>query len=183
MLRQSLNITSWNHTFENFKVVKDAMPSLTAFKELAKGASWYMLLNYGSTGCGKTHLCEAFSIALAKQNIRCKRHKWSELIREFKRRLRSNIPGDYDRFFDGIRSWENLVLDDVVMAVDSKWEWSEFDDIIDYRWEKGLVTIVTTNLDIISLPSRAVSRFRDAVTSRMILNKSPDYRPIKKGGG
>ena len=163
--------------------MKDVMTSLQAFKELAIGdATWFMLLVYGSTGCGKTHLCEAFSIALAKRNIRCKRDKWSELIREFKCRLRSGIPGDYDRYFKNIRNSPYLVLDDVVMATDSKWEWGEFDDIIDYRWEKRLVTIVTTNLDITKLPPRAVSRFRDAVTSKMILNKANDFRPQKGGG-
>ncbi|KKL65602.1 hypothetical protein LCGC14_2153320 [marine sediment metagenome] len=182
-LRLSLNIISWEHTFENFKTVKDAMASLKAFKELADGSSWYILLNYGSNGCGKSYMCDAFSINLAKRNIRCKRWKWTELIRDFKCRLRSGIPGDYDRFFDTIRNLPYLVLDDVVMVKEegkSNWEWAEFDDIIDYRWEKRLVTIVTTNLDITHLPPRSVSRFRDAVTSRMILNKAEDYRPKRR---
>ncbi|MCK5236295.1 MAG: ATP-binding protein [Deltaproteobacteria bacterium] len=179
-----MNITSWGHTFENFKAVKDAVTSYEAFKELSTGeAPWYMVLNYGSTGCGKTHLCEAYSIALAKRNIRCKVWEWPELIREFKRRLRSNIPGDYDRYFDGIRKCQHLILDDVVMAVDSKWEWGEFEDIINYRYRNNLVTIVTTNLDITKLPPRSVSRFRDKVTSRMVLNKAEDFRPLKVKGG
>lgn len=181
-LRLSLNITSWGHTFENFKPVRGAKTSLNIFREIIN-SSWYMLLTYGSTGCGKTHLCEAFSISLAKQNIRCKVWRWPKLIREFKRRLRSGIPGDYDRYFDAICGCQYLILDDVVAVVDSKWEWGEFDDIIDHRWDNKLLTIVTTNLDITKLPSRAVSRFRDAVTSRMILNTAEDQRPLKVKGG
>jgi len=182
-LRNGLNITSWDNTFENFKMVNGVDESLKAFKELASGhATWHMLLDYGSAGCGKTHLCEALSIEFAKQNIMCSVREWSEVVRHLKRMMRSEIKDDYDIFFERFRKAPRLIIDDVGSgSTGSSWEWGELEDIINYRYKKGLLTVVTSNLNIKDLPDRIVSRFRDAVKSRLILNSAKDYRPLKGG--
>lgn len=192
-LRRRLNLTSWDNTFENFLLVKGSEDSLAAFKELAFGkASWYMLLCYGSDGCGKTHLCEALSIELAKRNIVCRVNEWAEVVRDFKRRMHSEIFGDYDDVFERFRTQPYLIIDDVGMGgTGSSWEWGELEEIINYRSREGLMTVVTTNLNIEPnpkdynqsyVPRRIVSRFTDAVKSRLIVNRAGNYRP-KKGKG
>ena len=91
-LRRRLNITSWDNTFENFKRVQGTEGSVAAFKELALGkATWFMLLCYGSDGCGKTHLCEALSIEFAKKNVFCRVNEWCEVVRDLKNRMHSEI--------------------------------------------------------------------------------------------
>ena len=180
-LRRRLNITSWDNTFKNFRLVKGTEASLAAFKELASGkATWFMLLCYGSDGCGKTHLCEALSIALALKNIACYVNIWSEVVRDFKRQMNSEIINAYDERFKGFRSLPRLIIDDVGSgSTGSNWEWGELEDIIDYRYREGLMTVVTTNLDIKDIPRRIVSRFTDAVKSRLVLNNAGNYRPKK----
>jgi len=61
----------------------------------------------------------------------------------------------------------------------TEWEWSELEDIVNYRYRNDLHTVVTTNLDLKLVPDRIVSRFRDAEKSRLVLNESGDYRPRK----
>uniref|UniRef100_A0A6M3KN36 Putative IstB domain protein ATP-binding protein n=1 Tax=viral metagenome TaxID=1070528 RepID=A0A6M3KN36_9ZZZZ len=179
--RRSLNIMSLNNTFENFKAVEGTKKSLATFQELLTKPDWFMLLVYGKAGCGKTHLCEAFSIELAKKGIRCPVFEWSELVRDFKKLMRSDIKDAYDARFEMMRRLERLIIDDVGQgSVGSNWEWGELEDIVNYRYRNNLMTIVTTNLDIKALPPRIISRFRDAVKSRMVVIDAGDYRPLKK---
>ena len=151
---------------------------MRAFKEMAAGATWHMLLNYGSTGCGKTHLCEALSIELVKRTIRAAVLEWPSVMRMFKSSFSSEYKGNYDILFKRYCESPWLILDDVGMGgVWSTWECGEFDEIINARYRAGLPTVVTTNLDITKIPDRAVSRFRDALKGRCVLNEGIDYRP------
>ncbi len=140
-----------------------------------------MLLCYGSDGCGKTHLCEALSIEWAKRDLRTPVTEWSELLRKFKREMRSDIKDLYDTHFESFRKQVRVIIDDVGLGSSgSNWEWGELEDIINYRYRNYLFTVVTTNLDITKLPSRIISRFRDAVKSRIVLVSADDYRPKKQ---
>jgi DNA replication protein DnaC len=179
-LRRVLNITSWENTFDYFHPVKGSVESLKAFKAISSGkTSWHMLLSIGRAGCGKTHLCEALSIALNNQGIKCRVWEWSEIIRNLKKAMRLNN-GSYDELFEGFCRAPRLIIDDLGMGgADSAWAWGELEDIINYRYRQGLFTVVTTNLDLTSLPDRVVSRFRDAIKSRIVLNEASDYRPEK----
>jgi len=139
-----------------------------------------MLLCYGSDGCGKSHLCEALSIALAHKNIACRVNEWADRVRDFKRRMHSETRDDYDQAFEGLRRQPYLIIDDVGMgSTGSSWEWGELEEIINYRYRECLMTVVTTNLDIKDVPRRIVSRFTDAVKSRLVLNSAGNYRPKK----
>ena len=144
-------------------------------------ASWFMLLNYGTAGSGKTHLCEALSIELAKRNTWCRVNEWAEIIRGFKKDMHSEFKDAYDRHFESFRKQLYLIIDDIGSgSTGSSWEWGELEDIVNYRYRENLLTVLTTNLDLKSLPDRVTSRFRDATKSRLLLNKAPDYRPEKK---
>lgn len=177
-LRKALNLTSWDNTFANFRLMKGTQASLRAFKEIAAGASWHMLLVYGGTGSGKTHLCEALSIELIKRSIRAPVVEWPSVIRYIKSSFDSEVKGESKLIFKRYCEMSWLILDDVGMGGSgSAWEWGEFDEIINARFRDGLPTVVTTNLDITKLPDRAVSRFRDAIKGRVVLNEGADYRP------
>lgn len=189
-LRRVLNITSWNNTFENFKPAKGTLESFKAFKTMAQEkASWCFLLNYGKAGCGKTHLCEAVSIELLTRSLKeypniyppkVRVWEWSEILRTLKKAMRQNN-GSYDQLFEGFQKASKLIIDDVGMGSgDSLWSWGELEDIVNYRYKQGKFTIITTNLDLTELPDRVVSRAKDAIKGRCILNEGTDYRPLKK---
>jgi len=96
--------------------------------------------------------------------------------------MHSEVKDAYDDIFERFRRARRLIIDDVGSgSTGSNWEWGELEDIVNYRCREGLLTVVTTNLDLKELPDRIVSRFDDAVNGRIALISAPDYRPRKKG--
>lgn len=138
-----------------------------------------MLLCLGATGCGKTHLCEALSLSLYKQGIISPVIKFNELVSIFKRAL-INDSSDYDSLFKRYKQMKYLILDDYGLGTKvTDYEVSVLEEIIDYRYRERLPTILTANLDLKDMPVRVASRFGDGETSRIIINRAGDYRPLK----
>jgi DNA replication protein DnaC len=176
-----LGVTNVNHNFQNMKHSKGFTPAMNAFKEMATGAALYsMLMVYGVTGNGKTMGCEAVVIAMYDRGLRVSRDRWSDLVRNMKSHFNGRGAVTYEEYFRGLRERSRLILDDVGSGSTlGSWEWGELEDIIDYRYERNLFTIVTTNLDIKQFPERILSRFRDKSKARMILNEAADQRPLQ----
>jgi hypothetical protein len=61
----------------------------------------------------------------------------------------------------------------------SEYEIAILEEFIDYRHRERLLTVLTANLDLKDLPVRVVSRFGDGETSRIVINRGSDYRPLK----
>ena len=157
--------------------MKGSERALEGFKKLASGeAVWYMLLCRGKAGCGKTHLCQALVSGLSGRIW-----EWNEVVTALKEAMHDEYRGKHDDRLRAFKQAKYLVLDDVGMGTTgSVWEMGVLDEIINYRYREELLTVVTTNLDLKELPERVVSRFRDAVTSRVVVIEADDYRP-KKG--
>ncbi len=156
------------------------MEALSAFRELASGkVLWRMLLCYGSVGCGKSHLLEALAFSLGYRVTT----KWPEAVRWLKRSMNPDPEWGivaYDTNFKSLQERSVLLLDDVGSGASSTdWAWRELEDIIDYRYERNLLTVITTNLKWEQIPDRIVSRFRDGEKSRLVLNSATDFRPLK----
>lgn len=177
-----LGVTDINNTFATMRKPKGYESALAAFKGMASGkADYSLLLVYGMTGNGKSRGCEAVVIAMYDQNIRVKRDRWSDIVRTMKSLFNGHGYNQitYEQYFSSLRNRERLILDDVGSGSTlGTWEWGELEDIIDYRSERKLFTIVTTNLDIKQFPERILSRFRDKSRARLILNGAPDQRSL-----
>ena len=180
-LRQSLGVSSLDNTFENFKPVAGTNHSLVAFKALAEGkVNQVMLLCYGSVGSGKTHLCEATSIALYKRGLFCRVLTMARVMRALKECMGSERHTSYDELINNYCYAERLILDDVGMGGSgSEWEFGQLEEIIVARYREHLFTILTTNRDLTELPERIVSRFRDPDVGMVVLNSGEDYRRLK----
>lgn len=179
-LRRSLGLSSLEHTFEKFERVAGTGEALKAFKAMASDGHKPMLLCYGGVGNGKTHLCEALSIALYKKGIRCQVTIWSDVMRMFKKGMHRGDPEShslsYDDLFEQFRRRERLILDDAGMgSSDTEWAWGELEDIINYRYQEQLFTVVATNKDLDEMPERIVRRFNDSEVGVIVWNKGKEY--------
>lgn len=174
-----LGVTDLNNTFDKMRHPEGFDKTFNAFKDLAEGkANYYMLLVYGTTGNGKTKCCEATVIALYDRGIRCKRWRWSDIVRHLKELMKQR---GYEEYFNGLRNNRYLIIDDVGGgSTGGNWEWGELEDIVDYRLEHRLLTIITTNLDFKGIPERIISRFRDKRRARLVSNRAPDQRPLEE---
>ena len=142
-----------------------------------------MLMVYGGTGNGKSRCCEALVIALEKRGIYAVRNRWSDIVRRMKSLFNGRGDMPYEEYFDRLKRAPRLILDDVGSGSTlGPWEWGELEDIIDYRYERRLFTVLTTNLDIKQFPERILSRFRERSRSRLILNEAVDQRPMQGAG-
>lgn len=180
-LRRALGVASLDYTFEHFDIVPGTVKAFEAFKAMAAPGHKAMLLCYGGVGNGKSYLCEALSIALYKQNIRCPVSVWPDVIRLFQKGMHRPDPGHppYDYLFDQFRSREMLIIDDVGMGATSKpesWAWGELEEIINYRYRERLFTVMATDKDLDELPERVESRFSDPLCGVIVQNKGKDYR-------
>lgn len=171
------------HTFETFKPVLGAEKALEAFRDIAfNPEAPPLLLVYGITGNGKTHLCEATLTELLKRGIECRMVAVADLISE----LKQSIPGNTtEGLISQLKTIPALILDEWGQNYRSDWEEQKIEEIIVARERAGLITIATTNLEpdqLSEYAERAISRFRDGADARLICNKAPNYRPKKRRG-
>ncbi len=180
------NIATFEHTFEVFNITNDTKEAYEALKSLANGkSSRKFILLYGMTGCGKTHLIEAAIITWVKQGIPAYYLTFSEIARQLKTELRKG--GDwYDERFKTLCNAHILIIDDIGMGTtESRFEISDLEDIIDYRYRRryyptlNWITIIATNKDIKELPDRIVSRFYDPEFGAVLYMGDKDYRRRK----
>lgn len=164
------------------RIPKGFESTMIAFRDMALGKSDIsMLMVYGGVGNGKSMCCEATVIEMFDRGLRVRRDRWSDIVRSMKSCFNGKRELTYEEYFSGLRSRKRLIFDDVGSGSTlGSWEWGELEDIIDYRYEHRLFTIVTTNLDIKQFPERILSRFKDKSRSRLILNEALDQRPTNK---
>lgn len=177
-LRKSLCVASLDNTFENFKRVPGTEKAKAAFKALALGKTDKpLLICYGGVGNGKTHLCEATTIALYKRGIFCRVLTMARIMRALKECMRPEPPIWLDELLDRYCSCLYLIVDDVGMGGSgSEWEFGHLEEIVVARYRERLFTIMATNLDLKDLPERIVSRFQDPLIGTVVLNEGDDYR-------
>jgi len=139
-----------------------------------------MLLSLGTTGCGKTHMCEALSIELYGKGIFAPVIKFGEMVNTFKKAINSDCIDSYDNRIGNYKKMRCLILDDFGLGGKiSEYEIAILEEFIDYRYRERLMTVLTANMDIGKLPARVISRFGDRETSRIVINRGNDYRPLK----
>ncbi|MCH8325481.1 MAG: hypothetical protein IIB83_02785 [Bacteroidetes bacterium] len=96
-------------------------------------------------------------------------------------RLKESISDNTtEQMMTGLKRLPALILDDWGQNYDTPWERQKLEEIVVAREREGLITIITTNLELDQLPERIVSRGRDAVEAVILLNSAGDYRPKKK---
>lgn len=165
-------------TFAEFKPVLGAEATLAAFMDIAtnEGAS-PLLFVYGTTGNGKTHLCEATLIELMKRGIDCRLYTVPDLMSKLHQSIPENTT---EQIMTSLKVIPALIMDEWGQEYGSEWEEQKLEEIVIARERAELITIITSNLEPDKLPPRIESRFRDKSYAKLIDNKAGDYRPKKK---
>lgn len=165
-------------TFDQFKPLNGTNECLDAFKALAFGESKKpFLLCYGGVGNGKTHLCQALTIVLNQRGIDAYYYRVPDLLKTLRAAIDTHDSDDWVKSLSNVQA---LVLDDFGLEAQTMWSTANIEDIIDARWQEKRITVMTTNKNIIDLPARIQSRFRDTDLSVYVLNAGKDYRTAKR---
>ena len=176
-LRQTLRVSSLEHTFDNFKILAGTEEAFNSFEAFAEGKGPPLLLCYGGVGNGKTYLLEATAIRLRVRGVFCRCYAWPEIMGTFKSHLGHGSVPPYDDLFWRFCRASVLLVDDVGMGGSgSEWEFGVLEELINYRYRERLMTALVTNKELDQLPERVVSRCRDLDIGKIVWNAGKDYR-------
>ncbi|MCD6299929.1 MAG: ATP-binding protein [Dehalococcoidales bacterium] len=135
---------------------------------------WLVLL--GVTGCGKTHL----AAAIANYCLQAGKPALFVVVPDFLDHLRSTFVPEsrvsYDQLFESVKRAPLLILDDFGEQSTTTWAQEKLYQVINYRYNARLATVVTTRCSLDEIDDPVSSRFVDPKLSLVFQIIAPDYR-------
>jgi len=134
------------------------------------------LLLTGGFGCGKTHLAAAIANEQVRQGHSALFVVVPDLLDHLRATYAPNSPVSYDKRLDEIRTVPLLVLDDLGTQSATPWAQEKLYQIINYRYNARLPTVITASDDFDAVDERLKSRLLDRARCTSLLIKAPSYR-------
>ena len=134
------------------------------------------LIFFGGYGCGKTHL----AAAIANYRIAHGQSALFVVVPDLLDHLRATFnpesPVSYDERFEQVRTAPLLILDDLGAHSTTPWAQEKLYQIINYRYNAHLPTVITSNRRLEEIDLRLRSRFNDVDLCRIHTILAPDFR-------
>lgn len=167
-------------TAEERRLLGDAISLAKLYAQHPMG--W--LVFTGPPGGGKTHLAAAIANYRLKQKQPVMFLVVPDLLDHLRAAFRPDAPETYDELFEQVRTTALLILDDLGAHVSTPWAQEKLYQVINYRYNARLPTVVTSN-SLDDIEARQRSRLVDKDLSQVVDFKVGDYRNIKgdTGGG
>jgi len=151
-----------------------------AQKFAEKPQGWLVLM--GSYGTGKTHLAAAighYRAALGNEPIFA---VVPDLLDHLRATFSPNSTASYDRVFNQVRSADLLILDDLGTQSATPWAREKLYQILNYRYETKLPTVITTASTLDEIDPRIRSRMLDDRVCQIYAIIVPPYQASKDKG-
>ncbi|MDE2842824.1 MAG: ATP-binding protein [Chloroflexota bacterium] len=146
--------------------------ALEAAREFAVSPSGWLLLT-GPRGCGKTHL----AAAILGESERQGRQAFYAFVPSLLDHLRGTFSPDsliaYDELFEEVKTVPLLVLDDLGTESSTPWAEEKLYQIVVYRYDARLPTIITSVFNIQELEA-----MKPRIGSRLVDGTMVDWHPI-----
>jgi len=155
-----------------------------AFDFAKNPEGWLVFM--GETGCGKTHLASA----IVNYRYEMGKPALFVVVPDFLDHLRSAFNPDskisYDQLFESVKTASLLVLDDFGEQSTNPWVKEKLYQLINYRYNSRLPTVITTRLSLDEImgevDSSISSRLVDRNISVTFAILAPDFRNERKSG-
>jgi DNA replication protein DnaC len=145
-----------------------------AFDFAKSPEGWLVLL--GETGCGKTHL----AAAIANYRYQAKQPALFVVVPDFLDHLRSTFSPEskvsYDQLFERVKTTPLLILDDFGEHTTTPWAQEKLYQVINYRYNARLATVITSRCSLEEIDSPVSSRLVDPKIGLVWNISVPDYR-------
>jgi DNA replication protein DnaC len=184
------SISSLEHhvgqTFGNFnlreteKITREQQTSLErAYKAAQRYAEdphgWIVFT--GQTFCGKTHLAAAIGNFRAALGHRVLFVEAPNLLDHLRSTFSPSSSTTFDEIFDEVRYAPLLVIDDLGSQSATPWAREKLFQILNYRYQAEMPTVITTLLPIDEFEPRIASRMKDERRCRVCAIQVPPYVP------
>ena len=155
--------------------VQEAYNATLAFAENPDG--WLLLV--GPNGCGKTHLAAAIANQALDSGAVVLFEPVPDLLDHLRAAFAPSSNEVYDQLFAKMREAEVLILDDLGAQQSSPWANEKLFQLLNYRCNMGMPTVITANLKgIQGVDERIRSRLSDtALVQTIHMDRAYDYRP------
>ncbi len=167
---------------EDKQSLQKAFKAATQFSE--DPAGWLVLM--GGYGCGKTHLAAAignYRKALGEEPIFV---VVPDLLDHLRAAFNPNSPVSYDRRFEDVRTAPLLILDDLGTQSATPWAREKLYQILNYRYNARLPTVITTAQSLKEIDERVRSRMLDKRLCTIYAITAPAYmatpQPKRRSG-
>lgn len=134
----------------------------------------------GEPGCGKTHL----AAAIANYRRALGQPALFVVVPDLLDYLRSTFSPDssisYDDLFERVKSTPLLILDDLGAQSSKPWAEEKLYQLINFRYNLALPTVITTDSHLDSMERRIRSRIMDLRLSTVFEILAPSYRIDEK---
>jgi DNA replication protein DnaC len=147
---------------------------LDAFTYATNPTRWVIFT--GAYGSGKTHLAAAIANYRINQGQPVMFVVVPDLLDYLRAAYAPNSPVSYDERFDQVRNVELLILDDLGTQNATPWAAEKLYQLLNYRYNAELPTVITTNQSLDDLDPRLASRLRDQQMVALIPLYVTDYR-------
>jgi DNA replication protein DnaC len=137
------------------------------------------LLLTGTFGCGKTHLAAAIAnhrLAMGEPVVFM---VVPDLLDHLRATFNPQSPVSYDSLFEQLRSTPLLILDDLGTQSSTPWAQEKLFQLLNYRYNARLHTVITTNQRLEELEPRLRSRLIDPNLVSHFPIIAPDFRAGK----
>lgn len=152
--------------------VRRAWERARAFAEHPEG--WLVLR--GGTGCGKTHLAAAIAHRLLERGVPALFINVPDLLDELRATFHPESESSYEERFWELREAPVLILDDLGAQQSTPWAQEKLFQLLDWRYNARLPTVITTNLSLEAFEPRLRSRLQDPRLVEIIVILAPDFR-------
>ncbi|MFC1995193.1 ATP-binding protein [Chloroflexota bacterium] len=159
----------------NQEQFRRAHEAAKAFAAEPKG--WFILS--GPSGCGKTHLAAAIANECLGRDYPVFYISTPDLLDHLRSAFSPVSEMPYDEVFDQVRNAPLLVLDDLGVQASTPWAKEKLDQLLTYRFNSELPTVIVTTIPIEQLDDRLRTRLTDPKLCQVYVLEegasSPDY--------
>lgn len=146
-----------------------------AAQEFARSPQGWLVL-MGGYGCGKTHLAAAIANEVIARGEPALFVIVPDLLDHLRATFAPNSPVTFDERFELVRSAPLLILDDLGTQATTPWAQEKLFQILNYRYNHRLPTVITSNCQLEDLEPRIRSRMTDADFARIVPILAGDFR-------
>jgi DNA replication protein DnaC len=168
-------------SFANFDTkVKGVEKACKAARDFARDPQGWLVLK-GPYGCGKTHLAAAIGNEAIGRHLQTLFSVVPDLLDHLRSTFGPSSETSYDDVFERVRGTNILILDDLGTESSTPWAREKLFQILNYRYNYRMPTVITTNRDLRQIDERIVSRMQDVDLSKFMEITAGDYRTNERG--